>query len=198
MTARKLCGNFQKSQKKVVPFISVKLLTIIFLFSVTIHLDAQTNDKQQIFLEVESGDYNSFSAMQDEAGVKVDVYRSYSTTPVAKDQERIHFIEAWTATEAWKALSDQEQRVYLESLVAPIENILAGGVEIISWGVNNLETDQRADYDFFATWSFPSQESVRGFEQAVASSNWYKYFLQVNMSGEASTPPAVMEFLIAQ
>ena len=178
--------------------VSLFFLTMIFLFSVTIHLDAQINNKQQIFLEVESGDYNSFSAMQDEAGVKVDVYQNYGTPPVAKDQQRIHFIEAWTATDAWKALSDQEQLAYLESLAAPIESILAGGVEIISWGVNNLETDQRADYDFFALWSFPNAESVKSFEQAVAGSGWYKYFLQVNMSGEASTPAVVMKFLIAQ
>ena len=117
---------------------------------------------------------------------------------VESTQQRIHFIEVWTATEAWTALSDQEQTAYLEALAAPMESLMAGGVEVISWGVNNEQTDQRADYDFFAIWSFPNQESVKSFEQAVASSGWYTYFRQANMSGVASSPATVMEYLIKQ
>ncbi len=177
---------------------SLFTLSIIFFFIATTGLSAQYLEKEKRLTIHEEDNYDTFSAIYDEAGFKADIYKGSGTTSVAATQQRIHFIEIWTATEAWTALSDQEQTAYLEALAAPIESLMASGAEIISWGVNNEQTDQRADYDFFAIWSFPSQESVKGFEQAVAGSGWYTYFRQANMSGVASSPATVMEYLIKQ
>lgn len=108
----------------------------------------------------------------------------------------VHFIEAWNATPAWKALSTEKQTEYLKALSGPISGMMESGVEILSWGSNTNATDQRAGYDFFAVWSFPNAEMVKTFEQAVAGSGWYTYFEQMNISGKAETPRDVMGRLI--
>lgn len=75
-----------------------------------------------------------------------------------KTNPSIHFIEMWTATDAWKKLSQKERSEYMTGLAGPIQGLIEQGVKIISWGQNETDTDQRADYDFYAVWSFPIQK----------------------------------------
>ena len=114
----------------------------------------------------------------------------------AKTNPPIHFIEMWTATDAWKNLSQKERGEYMVGLADPIQGLMEQGVEIISWGVNEGDTDQRADYDFYAVWSFPNAAIKQAFEKAVEGSGWYKYFEQKNLAGKNIGVEAVMGTLI--
>ncbi len=106
------------------------------------------------------------------------------------------FIELWKEKESWRKLSQQERSNYVNQLGPHIQTLIAGGVEIVCWGANEKSTDQRADYDFFAVWKFPNQEMVNQFEKLVEGSGWYNYFVQVNLSGDASSPNEILGQLI--
>ncbi len=106
------------------------------------------------------------------------------------------FIELWNEKEAWKKLSQQERGNYMNQLGPHIQDLMAGGVEIVCWGTNSKTTDKRAEFDFFSVWKFPNQEMVEKFEKLVEGSGWYNYFEQVNLSGQASTPDEIIGHLI--
>ncbi|MEM9887206.1 MAG: nuclear transport factor 2 family protein [Bacteroidota bacterium] len=108
----------------------------------------------------------------------------------------IHFIEMWTPTDTWKKLSQKERGEYMAGLAEPIQGLMEQGVEIISWGQNDSDTDRRGDYDFYAVWSFPNAEIKQDFEKAVEGSGWYKYFEQKNLAGKNIGVEAVMGTLI--
>jgi len=127
----------------------------------------------------ELDNYDTFSAIYDEVGFKADVYREYGV-PATATHTRIRFVETWTATEAWKALTDKEQVAYLQTLDDPDRFMLVNGVEIIKKG-DNTEEDQLANVDFFTIWSAPDGESENGFEQLITNYDWYTYFRQVNI-----------------
>lgn len=103
------------------------------------------------------------------------------------------YIEVWKAKEAWKKLSKEERGDYLAQLAPAIQELMAKGVEIISWGLNEKTTFARAEYDFFAVWKFPDAEVISFFEKMVESAGWYKYFDQVNLKGDSVDPATVME-----
>ncbi len=95
----------------------------------------------------------------------------------------IYFIELWNAKQAWLDLSQEERGNYMNQVGAHIQGLLEKGVKILTWSVNDAATSERADYDYFALWSFPNQELADGFQQLVAGAGWYNYFEQVNVMG---------------
>ncbi|QMU28851.1 DUF6616 family protein [Adhaeribacter radiodurans] len=109
----------------------------------------------------------------------------------------ITYIELWKATPAWQNISQEERSNYINQLGPFIQNLLENGVQIISWGVNDQNTYQRIDYDFFAVWSFPDANSAQEFEEGVVGAGWYTYFEQINARGLTQTPPDVLSKMIA-
>ncbi|MEL6193054.1 MAG: DUF6616 family protein [Bacteroidota bacterium] len=95
----------------------------------------------------------------------------------------IYFIELWNAKQAWLDLSQEERGNYMNQVGSHIQGLLEKGVKILTWSVNDAATSERADYDYFAVWSFPNQELADGFQQLVAGAGWYNYFEQVNVMG---------------
>lgn len=106
------------------------------------------------------------------------------------------FIELWSARDAWKQLSHKERALYLEQLEQHIQALLEKGVEIIGWGVNDVGTTHRANFDFYAVWKFPTLDMKKEFEAVVMEANWYNYFHQENVSGELTTPGEIIGKLI--
>ena len=171
--------------------ITLSTFTLFVFLSFTVHAQHSGSSPKV----EETDDYDTFSAIYDEAGFKADVYRSYNPeTPVAA--EIIQVSIAWKVTEAWTMLSEKEQTAYLEALVTPIENILANGVKVISWDINNEDSGYSANYGFFAVWIFPNEESVQNFEEAVTNADWYTYFSPINISEMSSSPEAVIASLV--
>ena len=98
------------------------------------------------------------------------------------------FVECWKARPEWLALKAEERGAYMAQLGQGIGELLKAGVEVISWSLNDIDTSNRSQYDYFAVWKFPTKEMVQGFEQIVEQSGWYNYFDQVNLSGEIKDP----------
>ena len=107
------------------------------------------------------------------------------------------YIELWKAKTAWLEMSPEARGEYMNQLGPAIQSIIDKGVKIISWGVNDDSTFQKADYDFFGVWEFPDEEAVKPFEELVESAGWYNYFEQVNVCGTATTPEEVIGKMIA-
>ncbi len=108
----------------------------------------------------------------------------------------IYFIELWNANENWLSLEKSDRQIYLEQVGQAIQGLTEQGVEILTWSVNDSETDQRGDFNYFAIWKFPNQELAKTFQEAVQGANWYHYFDQVNLKGKEDTVQNVLSELI--
>lgn len=108
----------------------------------------------------------------------------------------ITYIELWKAKQDWLDLSQEERGNYMTALGPAIQQLTENGVQILSWGKNEASTFARGDYDYFAVWSFPNQESAGQFEKMVEGAGWYNYFDQVNVMGNTDSPQAVIGQLI--
>ena len=108
----------------------------------------------------------------------------------------ITYVELWKAKQTWNDLSKDERGNYLNALGPAIQQLLADGVHIQSWGSNDANTVSKADYDYFAVWSFPDLAAAQSFEKLVEGAGWYNYFDQVNAMGTAGGPDEVMKMMI--
>ncbi|ANE52663.1 DUF6616 family protein [Flavisolibacter tropicus] len=108
----------------------------------------------------------------------------------------ITYIELWKAKSTWNDLSKEERENYTNGLGPAIQKLLDNGVQIISWGANDTATVKKVGYDYFAVWSFPSEDAAREFEKMVESVGWHNYFDQVNASGMTTSPQEVIGQMI--
>ena len=108
----------------------------------------------------------------------------------------ITYIELWKAKQTWKDLSKEERGNYLTALGPAIQQLLESGVQILSWGSNEMSTFSKADYDYFAVWAFPNLGSTQNFEKMVEGAGWYNFFDQGNIMGQVSSPQEVMGKMI--
>jgi len=109
----------------------------------------------------------------------------------------ITYIELWKAKQEWINLSKEERGNYMTALGPAIQQLMEAGVQIVSWGTNEAATFSKADFDYFAVWTFPNEETAKGFEKMVEGAGWYNYFDQVNAMGNALSPQDVIANLIA-
>ena len=107
-----------------------------------------------------------------------------------------YYIEGWNARQAWLDLGAEERGAYMAQLAPAIQQLIEQGVEIISWGANDADTDKRMPFDFFAIWKFPSDEFAKTFETMVADAGWHNYFEQQNMKGNPASPQEIIGTLI--
>lgn len=109
----------------------------------------------------------------------------------------ITYIELWQAKQSWVNLSMEDRSNYLTALGPAIQQLLTDGVQILSWGINDGSTFHRADFDYFAVWSFPDEKAAVNFEKMVEAAGWYNYFDQVNARGATGTPQDVMAHMMS-
>jgi len=107
------------------------------------------------------------------------------------------YIEAWKAKQAWLDLSTEERTAYADQVGPAVQQMIADGAEVISWGINDADTDNRLDFDFMSIFKFPSDEFAKTFEGMVNAAGWYTYFDQVNIKSSPGTPQDVIAKMIA-
>ena len=90
----------------------------------------------------------------------------------------IYVIEFWNAKPAWLALSEEERSNYMNQVGGAIEDLVAKGVQVLTWSNNNVDISKRSPHDYFAIWTFPDQEMTNHFLGLVESVGWYDYFEQ--------------------
>jgi uncharacterized protein DUF6616 len=102
------------------------------------------------------------------------------------------FIELYNYRPAWAKCSESERTDFAKNVVEAVKGLKSAGVDVVAYGMNSLETDRRAPYDFFCVYRVPNVGFQREFERQVAASGWYEYFEQVNVSGDAKDFEAVL------
>lgn len=102
------------------------------------------------------------------------------------------FIELWKFKDSWHQLGAEGRASYVEKLTPEVQALVAAGVEIISWGYNELTVDHRADYDVFAVYRLPNRALYEQLQKAIAASGWYEYFNQINAGGAAMSPSSIL------
>jgi len=95
----------------------------------------------------------------------------------------IYFIELWDPKEEWLSLSTMKRELYLSKVGEATAGLIAQGVEVLTWTVNEQETSYRGSFDHFAIWKFPNLELAKTFQATVSRAGWYNYFDQVNVMG---------------
>ncbi len=108
----------------------------------------------------------------------------------------IYGIEIWNAKQAWLDLSPNKRGEFMAQVGGAMEGMIADGIKILTWSFNDPATDEKAAYDYFALWSFPTQELADGFFSTVKGAGWYNYFEQVNLMGKEGTADEVIGALI--
>lgn len=106
------------------------------------------------------------------------------------------FVELFNYNDAWRELPEQQREEYRQGVLGAVASQVADGLDVISWGFNSHATDRRAPYDFYCVYRTRSAEHQRTFEQEIAGAGWYRFFDQVNVSGDVSTPEALMTSLV--
>lgn len=108
----------------------------------------------------------------------------------------LYFVEQWKVTKAWKALTPEQKKDYMSQVNSHIGGLLGDKVKILTWSKNAGTTSMRADYDYFAIWSFADQENLDNFQKLVENAGWYNYFAQTNLSGEESSAETIINEII--
>ncbi len=107
------------------------------------------------------------------------------------------FIELWKLKPAWRDLGQDGRAAYVDGLLPAVQAMVEAGVEVVAWGFNEADVDQRADFDVFAVYRTPSKELARQLQSSIRASGWYDYFDQVNAGGAALPPPDVLNTHVA-
>jgi len=108
----------------------------------------------------------------------------------------IVFIEFWKAKDSWHELSTEKRAEYLGQIAPVMQDLISKGAVIDAWGVNDDETPQRADFDFYAITKLPTKELLDTFQTIVDQAGWYTYFEQINLTGDNIGAEAVIGKMI--
>jgi hypothetical protein len=106
------------------------------------------------------------------------------------------FIELWKAKEAWEKLSLSDRQEYVAQIGPVMEDLITKGLIIEAWGMNEDNTEHKADYDFFAVSKAPSEELLNEFKAIIEAAGWYTYFDQVNITGSPVSPDEVISKML--
>ncbi len=93
-------------------------------------------------------------------------------------------------------MAKEDKQNYIAALGPAIQQLLDQGVQIVSWGTSDPSVFKRAEYDYFAVWTFPDVASAQQFEAMVTGAGWHNYFDQVNAMGKAASPQEVLGAMI--
>jgi len=106
------------------------------------------------------------------------------------------YVELWKARPEWYALSKEERTEYMSESGPAIQELLEKGIELVGFGLNEVETPHRADYRYLSVWKIPEKKLVMQMESAVEKAGWHEYFEQANVRGWFVTPEAVLSDMI--
>lgn len=106
------------------------------------------------------------------------------------------FIELWNARPEWLELSREERAAYMKEVREGLADMREGGIEVLGWGSVDPRAGHESGYGFYALYRMRNREQVNAFEEAVEKAGWYRYFEQINISGELEDAHVVIDRLI--
>lgn len=102
------------------------------------------------------------------------------------------FIELYSENENWAATPKDVRGQYIENVIAAVGQVAAQGIEVLAYGANDTDIQNRAPYDFFAIYKVPDPAALAMLQDAINGSGWYDYFDQVNIGGQTIDAFAVL------
>jgi haloalkane dehalogenase len=106
-------------------------------------------------------------------------------------------VELFSYREAWRRKPSPDRASFLAWVQAQIDGTPAGSIEVVSFCMNEAGTDRRAPYDFCCVFRYADRAALEATLAAIAGSDWYRYFDQVNLAGPALSPPAMHRIWVA-
>lgn len=94
-----------------------------------------------------------------------------------------YLVELYTPNSAWKALSFDERKNYLNNVGAAMAGLSDAGVQALTLTQIDSKIDQSSEHQFLAVWHFPNQEVCNALLAGIKASGWYNYFDHVNAVG---------------
>ena len=103
------------------------------------------------------------------------------------------FLELWNPKSSWMSMNTADRQALmgrLGELTAPI--VQAGSIEVVGWGKSDPEVDHPEGHRYFSVWRAPTRDALDRLRAAIVRGGWHEHFDQVNVTGELSTPDAVI------
>lgn len=97
-----------------------------------------------------------------------------------------YLVELYTPNSAWKALSFDERKNYLNNVGTAMAGLSEAGVKALTLTQIDSTIYKSSDHQFLAVWHFPNQEVCNALLAGIKESGWYNYFEHVNAVGAES------------
>ncbi|MEM6377347.1 MAG: DUF6616 family protein [Bacteroidota bacterium] len=105
--------------------------------------------------------------------------------------------EIWKPRASWFTLGERERQNYLnEKMVPLLMQMMSKGAELLRAAINENTAAEKIDYMYKAVWRLPNKELSEELEKGVKEVGFYKYFEQVNFSGNPIGPEELIEHMI--
>lgn len=107
------------------------------------------------------------------------------------------YVELWNARPAWSNLDQAGREAYIASIGPGMQELLARGIELFGFAVNDEDTPLRSPHQYLAVWRMADASQATELEATVEAAGWHDYFEQVNARGELLSPPDAFAHMIA-
>lgn len=107
------------------------------------------------------------------------------------------YAELWNVRPEWSALGHAERTSYVASIGPGMEALLAQGVELVGFAVNDEDTPLRSPHQYLALWRMADAAQAAALEATVEAAGWHHFFDQVNARGEVLAPPDALAHMVA-
>lgn len=106
------------------------------------------------------------------------------------------YVELWKFRPAWLELPTDDRKIWMDKLLAGLQQQLESGVEVVGLITNDSDTPHSSGYDFMAVWKMPDKDTAVRFEKFVEESGLHVYYEQVNTRGEVMDMDSVVAALL--
>jgi hypothetical protein len=103
------------------------------------------------------------------------------------------FLELWSPKPSWISMSKADRQAIVDQLgklTTPI--VQSGSIDVLGWGKADPAVDHPEGRQYFSVWRAPTREALDKLRAAIVQGGWYEHFDQVNVTGELTTPDAVI------
>ncbi len=88
----------------------------------------------------------------------------------------------WEPNQLWHALSQQEQKEYLLSLDAALNEARSHGVMTLGWSKIDRSLSKSPKEGYVGVFAMSNEEQIHELDRNIQQAKWYDYFDSVNLS----------------
>lgn len=107
------------------------------------------------------------------------------------------YAELWNVRPEWLNLDQGERQSFVDSIGPGMQSLLAQGIELLGFALNDDDTPHRSPHQYLALWRMDDAAQAATLERVVDEADWHRYFDQVNARGEVLAPPEALAHIVA-